>query len=376
MSDRREPPRPSSFFSELRRRGSSNNKALEIYNGTGAAVDLAANAYNVQMFFNGERRAGLTINLTGTRRRRRRVRPRPVARANATILAQADQTNGAGWFNGDDAVVLRKGTAVVDAIGQAGFDPGTEWGTGLVSTADNTLRRRSATSSSATRTRPTRSTRRSNGTDSPQDTFDGLRRVSPVTSATPPRPCPSTHPGEPARRRRARREPVGHLQRSRSTCPRRRSRSRARRSGAHTVVVGGGPDHLHAWTRRSTSPPTSSAASSSSPRRCPTRTPTIRRTSCSAARASASRTGAPSDPCADPFTPIPEIQGSGPAAADHRDRHDRGRGRRRLRRPDERGPPGLLPPGRDRRRGRRARRTASSSTRATRPSCRLATWSG
>ena len=40
------------FFSEYVE-GSSNNKALEIYNGTGAAVDLAAGGYNVQMFFNG-----------------------------------------------------------------------------------------------------------------------------------------------------------------------------------------------------------------------------------------------------------------------------------------------------------------------------------
>jgi uncharacterized protein len=43
-------------------------------------------------------------------------------------------------FNGDDAVALRKGTTMIDVIGQIGFDPGTEWGTGLTSTADNTLR--------------------------------------------------------------------------------------------------------------------------------------------------------------------------------------------------------------------------------------------
>ena len=29
-------------------------------------------------------------------------------------------------------------------IGQVGTDPGTEWGTGLTSTADNTLRRKAA----------------------------------------------------------------------------------------------------------------------------------------------------------------------------------------------------------------------------------------
>ncbi len=128
------------FFSEYVE-GSSNNKALEIFNDTGAPVDLAAGAYNVQMFFNGSATAGLTIDLTGT------VADDDVfvvaqASANASILAVADQTNGSGWFNGDDAVVLRKGTTVLDVIGQVGFDPGTEWGTGLTSTADNTLRRK------------------------------------------------------------------------------------------------------------------------------------------------------------------------------------------------------------------------------------------
>ena len=127
------------FFSEYIE-GSSNNKALEIYNGTGGAVDLAASDYNVQMFFNGSATAGLTINLTGA------VADGDVhvvaqSSASATILAQADQTNGAGWFNGDDAVVLRKGTTVLDVIGQIGFDPGSQWGSDPTSTADNTLRR-------------------------------------------------------------------------------------------------------------------------------------------------------------------------------------------------------------------------------------------
>ena len=130
------------FFSEYIE-GSSNNKALEVYNGTGAPVDLATSGYNVQMFFNGAPSPGLTINLTGT------VAGGDVfvlaqSSASAMILAQADQTNGSGWFNGDDAVVLRKGTTVIDSIGQVGFDPGTEWGTGLTSTADNTLRRKAA----------------------------------------------------------------------------------------------------------------------------------------------------------------------------------------------------------------------------------------
>jgi uncharacterized protein len=130
------------FFSEYIE-GTSNNKALEIFNGTGAPVDLAANGYAIQMFFNGNPAAGLTIPLTGT------VASGDVyvvaqAAASPVIIAQADQTQGSGWFNGDDAVLLLKGAAVIDSIGQRGFDPGTEWGTGLTSTADNTLRRKAA----------------------------------------------------------------------------------------------------------------------------------------------------------------------------------------------------------------------------------------
>ena len=68
------------------------------------------------MFFNGNSSAGLTINLTSS------VAAGDVfvsahSSANATILAQADQTNGSSWYNGDDAVVLRKGTTVLDVIG-------------------------------------------------------------------------------------------------------------------------------------------------------------------------------------------------------------------------------------------------------------------
>jgi uncharacterized protein len=128
------------FFSEYIE-GTSNNKALEIFNGTGAPIDLAANGYDVQMCFNGNPVCSLTIPLIGS------VASGDVfvlaqSAAGPAILAQADQTNGSGWFNGDDAVLLRRGGTVIDAIGQQGFDPGTEWGAGLTSTADNTLRRK------------------------------------------------------------------------------------------------------------------------------------------------------------------------------------------------------------------------------------------
>lgn len=133
------------FFSEYVE-GSANNKALEIYNGTGAPVDLAAGGYVVQMYFNGGTSAGLGIALAGT------IAPGDVfvlaqAAADPGILAAADQTNANAWFNGDDAVVLRKGGSngsIIDVIGRIGSDPGSEWGNALISTADNTLRRKAA----------------------------------------------------------------------------------------------------------------------------------------------------------------------------------------------------------------------------------------
>ena len=126
------------FFSEYVE-GTSNNKALEIYNPSAGSVNLSTAGYSVQIYSNGGTSAGTTIALTGT------VAPGGVfvlkhASASASIAAQ--QTSASLSFNGDDAVVLKKGTAIVDVIGQIGFDPGTAWSANGVSTLDQTLRRK------------------------------------------------------------------------------------------------------------------------------------------------------------------------------------------------------------------------------------------
>ncbi|MDF3012089.1 MAG: degradation protein EddB [Cellvibrio sp.] len=128
------------YFSEYIE-GSSNNKALEIYNSSASSVDLSG--HTVEMHFNGGNSAGLTINLTGN------IPAHGVfvlahGSANAMILAKANQTSSSGWFNGDDTILLKKGSTPLDSIGQVGVDPGSEWGTGLNSTADNTLRRKTS----------------------------------------------------------------------------------------------------------------------------------------------------------------------------------------------------------------------------------------
>ena len=113
---------PTDLFISEYVEGSSNNKAIELFNGTGAAVDLAAGGYQLQLYFNGSTTA-TTIALTGS------VAAGDAfvfasASAGAAILAQADQTSGASLFNGDDAIVLRRGTTVLDSIGQVGRRPG------------------------------------------------------------------------------------------------------------------------------------------------------------------------------------------------------------------------------------------------------------
>lgn len=134
------------FFSEYVE-GSSNNKALEIFNGYGVAVDLSH--YEIRIYFNGSSVSGNTISLSGS-----------VASGDVFVVADddavlgmtPDQTATGNWFNGDDAVelaqVLDKNDDpvdwTIDVIGQIGVDPGSYWGTASDNTANHTLRRKAS----------------------------------------------------------------------------------------------------------------------------------------------------------------------------------------------------------------------------------------
>ena len=118
--------------------GSDHNKAFELYNLTNATLDL--NQYQVEFYFNGSAQAGARIPLSGSLAAGD-VYVVADHNASAEILVIADLASKIDFFNGNDAIVLTSGNVVVDSLGQVGFDPGIQWGSGTLSTQNNTLTR-------------------------------------------------------------------------------------------------------------------------------------------------------------------------------------------------------------------------------------------
>ena len=103
--------------------GSAFNKCLEIYNGTGADVDLST--YTISVYHNGNIIPNQTISLSGI-----------LAADDYYTICHTDfslpgltpdMTTNELLFNGNDAVALNNGTTDTDVIGQIGFDPGDAW---------------------------------------------------------------------------------------------------------------------------------------------------------------------------------------------------------------------------------------------------------
>ena len=120
--------------------GSGNNKALEFYNSGSQVLDLSA--YRVEIYFNGASAAGRSIDLSGS------LAPGKTfvlanGVADPALLALASQRVEGSWFNGNDAVLLRRRSGeILDSLGQVGFNPGTTWGSGDVQTLDRSLVRK------------------------------------------------------------------------------------------------------------------------------------------------------------------------------------------------------------------------------------------
>ncbi len=331
------------FFSEYIE-GTSNNKALEIYNGTGAPVNLAAAGYNVQMFFNGSVTAGPTINLTGT-----------VAAGDVFVLAQStadaailgpgrpDERPPAG-STATTPSSLRKGTTVLDSSARSASTPGTEWGTGLTEHRGQHAAPQGCPSTAGD----------TNGSDAfdpavewdgfATDTFDGLGShtvdggpatdAAPSVTATTPADGAATSAVDAAR---------GHLH-----------RAGQRRGGAFTLVVLGhrhqdrSPSPAARRRSRSTRQPTSPLgdavhADRRSAPASPTRTPSTRRTRM-AARRHVTLLDDRHRPVRARDHPDPGDPGQRRHRGDHGRGHDARRRRRRLRGPEP-GAARLLPPG-------------------------------
>ncbi|WP_425517635.1 lamin tail domain-containing protein [Paenibacillus oenotherae] len=97
--------------------GSGNNKALEIYNGTGASVNLSG--YTIT-----QSNTSSIISLSGTLSSGD-VYVVAHPSASSGITSTADMTSSAIAFNGDDAVALKHNGTTIDAIGTAGVSFGT-----------------------------------------------------------------------------------------------------------------------------------------------------------------------------------------------------------------------------------------------------------
>ncbi|NBL64425.1 T9SS sorting signal type C domain-containing protein [Flavobacterium sp. NST-5] len=122
--------------------GTSNNKYIEIYNGTGQPVDLSD--YEIRLFANGAASPGNVEALTGTIDNGEVIvfRNSSANLSGTTSFPVSTTTN----FNGDDAIALYKNStsSYVDIFGVIGNDPGSRWTAGSISTVDQTLVRKSS----------------------------------------------------------------------------------------------------------------------------------------------------------------------------------------------------------------------------------------
>ena len=138
------PEFPRVFISEYVE-GSSYNKAIEVFNNTGADLSLAS--CELRLYSNGSATSTASVRLGEDNETIPHGGTFVVCHksANEAILSICNLQNSSVCnFNGDDALDLVCDDIVVDTFGQIGFQPNKEWigSQGKARTADRTLRRK------------------------------------------------------------------------------------------------------------------------------------------------------------------------------------------------------------------------------------------
>jgi len=122
--------------------GSSQNKAIEVFNGSTNSIDLSTTFYYLQGYNNGSLTPRMSVRLTNGI-----IAPQAVyivanPSASADIRTNASQLYGL-TFSGDDSILLRRDSSsgpIIDRFGRVGETPGAAGWNSI--TTDHTLRRK------------------------------------------------------------------------------------------------------------------------------------------------------------------------------------------------------------------------------------------
>ena len=104
--------------------GDGHNKAIEIHNPSPLTIDLTS--YSVEVYNNGATEPTQAIDLEG------QLLPGGVfvignSQSSPTMQSVATVFSQVTWYNGNDAIVLRKDGVAIDIMGMIGVDTGDPW---------------------------------------------------------------------------------------------------------------------------------------------------------------------------------------------------------------------------------------------------------
>ncbi len=118
--------------------GSSWNKAIEIYNGTGKTIDLTKYALRKQS--NGDGTFGTVLRLNGQLQTNKTYTVVHKSATNATLLQKANLlTDSLLQINGNDAICLTRSGMTIDMVGEANAGADVIWGLDLTLQRKNTI---------------------------------------------------------------------------------------------------------------------------------------------------------------------------------------------------------------------------------------------